>query len=185
MRCLVAMLCLCTALIAAPDHPPAQQNYLRIFLSCKEGARLESEKDYFGALVDFQDALDNLQFLRQSHSDFEKILVERKIRDCEEEVAKLEPLAFHQVWGKPHTTLTSGPPLSMLYDDGVRLEKAHDDENALTQFEKYRTHLEIIHRHYPDWERSVIEPRIQECSDRIKRLEKRIAIPRPNGGTLQ
>ena len=150
--------------------------YLRTYVVLQDGARAEKEKYFLDALVDFQDSRDCLRILHDQHPDFEIVLLEKRIADCNVEIAKLKPLAREEVLRRFHGRISSGPPLSMLYDDGLAAEKAHDD-HALIAFEECRTMLEIIHDAHPAWESALVQQRLYDCSAHIVPLQNRLAMP--------
>ncbi len=64
--------------------------------------------------------------------------------------------------------LTSGPPVSMLYDQGL---KETDPWKAMNEIEEYLTTLEIIHQQDPQWESDLVEAGIEKATPQMDRLE--------------
>ena len=157
------------SLKARPDLGTSRL-YLETFLQYQKADELEKNGFYLESLCRFKWAGTSLERLRQKDQNWEVELMAQKIKDCHDQVVKLEPLAVAQVLASCKSTLSLGPPVSLLFDEGTRLENGKLYYEALVQFDEYRLFLEIIHRRDPKWETEEIEKRIQDSQVKIDRL---------------
>ena len=108
------------------------------YLERSDGLQLEKQKDYLGALVRFKVDQAVLEKVREQYPD------------------------------KMKGALTSGPPVSMLYDQCL---KETDPWKAMNEIEEYLTTLEIIHQQDPQWESDLLEAGIEKATPQMDRLE--------------
>jgi hypothetical protein len=151
-----------------------QRFYLEIYLNIQEAEKLEKSGAYLESLSRFKWSAVFLERLRQTDPDWEEDLLAKRIKKCQDEVAKLEPLAEGEVLAPFKAPLSSGPKVTLLFDEGVRLENAKLYYESLIQFDEYQTSLEIIHRNYPRWEKDKIGQGLEVCKAKIDRLRKLI-----------
>jgi hypothetical protein len=83
--------------------------------------------------------------LRQERLGWEVDLMTKRIKDCDDEVAKLKPLATTQILAFYRSTLSSRQPV-FFFDEGIRLEQIKSYREALIQFDEYRMSLEAFMR---------------------------------------
>ena len=157
---------LCVAFFACLGYLRA--NNFPSYLERSDGLQLEKQKDYLGALVRFKVDQAVLEKVREQYPAWEHVPVAKAIAEDGEKIAALEPLAANQYRDKMKGALTSGPPVSMLYDQGL---KETDPWKAMNEIEEYLTTLEIIHQQDPQWESDLVEAGIEKATPQMDRLE--------------
>jgi hypothetical protein len=173
-RYLFAALLLVGSMAHLKAEQTLQDSYLLVYVEIHDADNLEKNKDYLGALAYFKAALTNLQLMHEMDADWQSTLINRIIKDCQDAIARLQPLAEKQVresYGPIDSTESS---LLLIKKDAFQLQNDRENGQALNLLEKYLTILEIIHVEYPSWESNLVEQRIKETQLQVDELQKAV-----------
>jgi hypothetical protein len=155
----------------------SQDTYLKVYVRLHDAENMEKAGDYLAALIVDRNCLAWLQQCARWDPRWETAILLKRIKELQETIAELKPLAVKQYLAANKSPLTSAPGLSSIYDDGLRLQKAndyHDYWQALDQFVTYQTKLEIIHSAYSSWISAFAAQRLKEVQVRIDETAKSI-----------
>jgi len=172
-RHLVSPLLLVALLIPLKAEKPIQDSYLPVYVTIHDGDIKEKDKDYLGALINFKVALACLQAMHEEDANWQPVLVNKRIKDCQNTIDRLQPVVEKQFLEVAKSPLYSKQEVFDLYDEGVRLESAHN-WHAISQLEQFKTILEIMHRQDTKWDSAHVERRIKESQEKIDQLIKSI-----------
>jgi len=146
-------------------------NYLRCYVLMHDADREEANKDYLSALSDFKAAFSFLKAFLEKDAYGEPVLTQKKMKDCQSTIDRLQYQVAKQY--KPtNTTFSNGlsPSPVILLHDALQSQKEQNYWEALRQFEKYQTCLEIIHQDDPKWESGRVEQGIKESQEKIDQV---------------
>ncbi|MCE0496610.1 MAG: hypothetical protein LV481_01500 [Methylacidiphilales bacterium] len=73
-----------------------QQRYLEIFLKLNDGEQLERQRDYRGALKEFEDCYAKLAKIYEEDPDWEPALIFKRMDDCKSKILELQSMAAAQ-----------------------------------------------------------------------------------------
>ena len=167
-----------------------QQRYLPVYIDYQDGERLEKQNDFLGALVKFNNALVWLEKIHQQDIHWEQTLVRKKIKDCQDQIVKLNPLALEQVREQLKIESLSPGQVSQLFVDATTLESSRLYGGAQNKFVTYLTTVELLRQADSSWNTPEIAQNIKQALAAIDRLasleiEMLAKSERENGATVQ
>ncbi len=147
-------------MLAGPSIAEAtlQQTYLSVYLEINDAERSELGKDYIGALVRFQVAEAFLVKMHTCDANWEIDLLQHRIKDCQEEITKLTPLAAKEL-----SQSNDAWPL-----DGEKL-----GQNGWSEVDQSQTKLtfwQLMKLNHPGSDQGVFDQKIREGSKTVDEL---------------
>jgi hypothetical protein len=167
-----------------------EQHYFPVYLDYLEGEGLEKQNDFVGALVEFKSALLWLQKIHERDVQWEQTLVLKKIQDCQEQIANLEPLALKQVRGRLKNSQPTPAQMSGLFDEAASLEGSQMYGGAIDKLVTYVTTVGLLRQAESQWDTPAIAEKCKQAQAAIDRLlsleiEMLLKSERGDGGAVQ